>query len=696
MSSIDRRTVLKLVTGGAAAAAMPWNPARAGSRVAADAGKAVAQDEELAIVFDQRLHTRLARRGEFATDWQPSESLLLGESSVDDFAFAGARRRALRDPRHGKGQATVVSGLAANGIEKQVEVQFFQRYPGLAVLKTRYRNTGDAPLEIAGWRAAAHELEQRPGGFWTFSGASHTDRRDWVQPLAEGFEQRNYLGMDSSDYGGGTPVANIWRRDLGLAVGHLETVPKIMSMPVRRTAGGAAIALEAERPMTLAPGQSLDTERCFVRLHSGDHFSTLQAYRTWMAAEGLEGPEVPESAFAPVWCAWGYERDYTADQVLGTLPKVRELGFEWVVLDDGWQTNEGDWAINLDKYPGGEDDMRAFTAEIRRQGLRPRLWIAPLAADPGSEILFKRPDMLLLDQDGGFQKVTWWNSLTQCPAYQPVVDYYVALVKKIIGDWGFEGLKIDGHHLNAVAPCHNPAHNHAYPEESCEQMGAFWSAIHRAAREANPEAVVELCPCGTAFAFHSLPGTDQFPSSDPLSSWQIRHKGKTFKALAGDRSSYAGDHVELSDNGDDWATTVGIGAVVSTKFTWPRDIENPKLTPPPGGLLLQGARETEWRKWVDLYREHMLPKGEYLGDLYDIGFDRPEAHAIRKDGALYYTFYADEWSGPVELRGLPRGRHRVRDLYNGTDLGVVDGSAARIDVAFKRFVFLQVTPEARA
>ncbi len=38
----------------------------------------------------------------------------------------------------------------------------------------------------------------------------------------------------------------------------------------------------------------------------------------------------------------------------------------------------------------------------------------------------------------------------------------------------------------------------------------------------------------------------------------------------------------------------------------------------------------------------MLSRGEYLGDLYDIGFDRPEAHAIRKAGSMYYAFYAPD------------------------------------------------------
>jgi alpha-galactosidase len=265
-------------------------------------------------------------------------------------------------------------------------------------------------------------------------------------------------------------------------------------------------------------------------------------------------------------------------------------------------------------------------------------------------------------------------------------------VTKAIGDWGFEGIKLDGQHLNAVAPCHNPAHKHASPEDSVDGLADFWMAIHKAAHDANPDAVVELCPCGTAFAFHNLPATDQYPSSDPLSSWQVRTKGKSMKALMGSGSSFAGDHVELSDGGDDFASSVGIGAVVSTKFTWPKDTDKPTDTLPPGGFVLTPEKEALWRKWVGLYKQHMLPKGEYLGGLYDIGFDRPEAHAISKDGAMYYAFYANDFSGQVELRGLGEGRHRVRDLFNDVDLGEVDAGANTLDVEFQRFVLLQATP----
>ncbi len=44
---------------------------------------------------------------------------------------------------------------------------------------------------------------------------------------------------------------------------------------------------------------------------------------------------------------------------------------------------------------------------------------------------------------------------------------------------------------------------------------------------------MELCPCGTAYSFFNFRAFNQAPASDPESSWQVRHKGKTLKALMG-------------------------------------------------------------------------------------------------------------------------------------------------------------------
>src|SRR3546814_20826020 len=166
--------------------------------------------------------------------YQPSESLLLADGAVDDFAIPGHHEQPVSDARHGPGRQSITTGLSGRHLEKEVAVTFFDNLPGMAVLQTRYRNLGSTAVPVAGWRNVAHELAEAPGGFLSFSGTTHTDRRDWVQPMAAGFDQRNTLAIDSSDYGGGTPVATIWRRDVGQAVGTREPVGRPPDLPGRQ------------------------------------------------------------------------------------------------------------------------------------------------------------------------------------------------------------------------------------------------------------------------------------------------------------------------------------------------------------------------------------------------------------------------------------------------------------------------------
>ncbi|WP_208276793.1 glycoside hydrolase family 36 protein [Massilia oculi] len=688
-----RRTLLQWLAGSAVATGMG---AGAGVAVAAPQGKNVARigDAALGLEFDGQMKSRLlARKGSAATavtGFHASERLrVTGGRWIDSFAL-GAQAVDRVDGPHGAGVRHRLTGVSKEGVEKTVLVTFYERHPGLALLRVSYRNNGQTALPVEAWSNNGYTLlpaRRAPGrGFWTFSGSSHADRRDWVQPLKDGFDQRNFMGMNSSDYGGGTPVADVWQPEHGIAVGHLDTVPRLVALPVRQVKAGAALAIEFEQAVVLQPGQELTTLDTFVTVHTGDYFAALDRYRLVMAERGLAAPQAGEESYEPIWCAWGYERDFTIPLMTGTLAKAKELGLEWAVLDDGWQTNEGDWKIDRKKFARGEEDMKKLVDDIHGAGLKARLWLAPLAADPGTDLLHQHTDQLLLDENGAPQFVTWWNALTLCPAYEPVIEQTRALVRKIIGEWGYEGLKLDGQHLNGVAPCHNPAHNHARPEESFEKLQDFWKMVYDTAREINPKAVVEFCPCGTSYAFHTLPYTNQAPSSDPLSSWQVRHKGKTLKALMGPTAAYAGDHVELSDGGDDFASSVGIGAVVSTKFTWPED---PK---PKDSYLLTAVKEAKWRKWIGIYKDKMLPKGQYRGELYDIGFDKPETHAVEKDGRLYFAFYAKEWSGQVELRGLKEGRYRVRDYVEDRDLGEVSASSNKLKIGFEQALLIEAIP----
>lgn len=684
-----RRAFLQWLGAAPLATQLPLAQAQAQGR-----GHVRVQDAALSLQFDDQLRCRivslLGRQPVELTGFDASEHLVVQGKPVVRFALQRAEPVEAAATPFGAGQALRLTGRSADGLEKRVTITLLDEHPGVALLDVSYANTGARPVAVDAWVNAAHRLAAAPrhaGGWWTYSGASHADRRDWVQPVKRGFEQRNFMGMNASDYGGGTPVVDVWRRDVGLAVGHLALRPQLVALPVKASGDQVDIALRGDEPQTLAPGATLATPPSFIAVHRGDFFVPLDRYRRLMAAQGLAAPEAPQSAYEAQWCAWGYERDFSLDYVRATLPKVQELGFKWAVLDDGWQVKTGDWTPDLAKFPRGAEDMKALVADIHARGMKARLWIAPLAVAPGSDELHDHTDLLLLDRDGAVQDVTWWNAFYLCPAYEKTQARLAATIQMIIGDWGFDGLKVDGQHLNGVAPCFNPKHKHARPEESVEAVSTFYKVMHDTAHAANPEAVVEVCPCGTSYAFHNMPFMDQAPSSDPLSSWQVRHKGKTLKALMGPWSAYAGDHVELSTGGQDFASSVGIGAVVASKFTWPVD---PK---PKDSFLLTPEREQHWRRWVDLYNKQRLAEGRYRGELYDLGFDKPETHVVERSGALHYAFYAERWDGPVTLRGLSAGKWTVRDSLSGQALGTVTADKPTLPVRFTHSLLIEARPE---
>jgi alpha-galactosidase len=404
-----------------------------------------------------------------------------------------------------------------------------------------------------------------------------------------------------------------------------------------------------------------------------------------MVAQGVHFDASPENAFGPIWCAWGYGRKMKPDQLFGALPIVKKLGFTWVTLDDGWQTAQGDWFLQPQKYPNGDADMRALVDKIHAEGFKAQLWWAPLTADPGTELVTKHPDWLLLNADGSKQKISYWNSWYLCPAHPDVVAYHEAIVRKALKEWGFDGLKLDGQHMNGAPPCYNPAHKHARPEEAVEGMPKFFKAIYDTAREVKPDALVEFCPCGTAYSFFTLPYMNMSVASDPRSAWQVRTKGKTLKALEGDSVAYFGDHVDMVK--DDFASTVGLGGVIGTNFTWPEGSAERKRND------LTAAREKDFEKWIAIYNDKMLSRGEYEGTLYDIGFDRPETHAVRKNGSMFYAFFAPEWNGKISLRGLSDRTYRITDYVDGKDLGTVHGPVATMNVQFEKHLLLQAKPE---
>ena len=583
------------------------------------------------------------------------------------------------------GDRLLSGGKTVKGITVNEDCTNPEGFPGLTVRELVFVNTSGKTVKVDAVESSVISVEGPE--VWTFQPSSTEERKDWVFPVEKGFYQRNFLGMNNSDYGGGIPMVSLWTADKNVSVGLAEDRLKLASMPVTRKGNTtwALIRQDFEEPVVLEPGDSLRALRQFVLESEGDFFKPLRTFSNYMKETfGYKAPVSPADAFESVWCAWGYERDFTVDEVIGTLPKVVELGFKWVDVDDGFQICEGDWEAN-DRI--GPDGMRRMTDAIHAAGLKAKIWWAPLAADYESELATKHPEMLLVQKDGTHENITYWDSWYLSPVNPHTQAYTRDLIDMFLVKWGFDGFKLDGQHLNLCAPDYNPESGLAYPEEASERMPEFFKDLMERAQLDKPGAVVQLCPCGDAFNFFNTPYINQAVASDPTSSAQVRMKRKAFAAMCPDLAYYA-DHVELTDGGMDFASQIGVGGVIGSKFTWPG--MNPTAHHGKDNILTP-EKEAALRKWVAIYNSKMLSRGEYLG-LYSYGFDKPETHVIAKDGAMYYAFYAPKWDGqPIELRGLEARKYTVTE-YTADDVKSyeIDGENPIINPIFEGNYLIEV------
>jgi alpha-galactosidase len=626
-----------------------------------------------------------------------------------------------------KGKRIEVTGKnSPSGLQESLVVELYDDYPNVALISASIRNAGDTAVKIDAidldrhrFNASMADFTAKPHQMWSFNGASIEWGKENIFPIPEKLSQQNQMGSmvevkgDLGRVGGGIPVEAFWTRTVGEAIGHVETLPLVLSIPVEtQGADPVATSVHLAADSALQPGDVYRTPQTFIAVYAGDYYEPLRMYSDVIDGEGLKKATSNAEDYAVSWCGWGYLANVTPAQMLGTIPKLKELGIHWATLDDRWFNNYGDWKPRSDTFPG--DEIQKMVQQFHSQGIKVQLWWLPLAVEDGgpgyeshsygiSEVVKEHPDWLVLDKNGKPARMTR-NLATLCPAVPEVREYYRQLTQKFIHDWDFDGHKLDN--IYSVPACYNPKHHHKSPNDSVYDMGEIYKTIFETTRALKPESVTQSCPCGTPPSIAWLRYIDQAVTADPVGSAQVRERVKMYKALLGPNAAVYGDHVELTrivnpngderDIGSDFASTVGTGGVVGTKFAWPD--YGPKLK----DVYLSTQKEDYWKKWIGLYNEKMLSRGTFL-NLYVYGYDAPEGYAIAKDGAMYYAFFSNSWaskknqragwSGEIELRGLAPGSYQVVDYVNGKDLGSVTAPNAKLQTEFADNLMIEVTKQ---
>ncbi|MEP7105001.1 MAG: alpha-galactosidase [Chloroflexota bacterium] len=104
-------------------------------------------------------------------------------------------------------------------------------------------------------------------------------------------------------------------------------------------------------------------------------------------------PGLPPSAVPRGWLSWYHYGPWiSASEVLENSEilshdDLRSLGYEVILVDDGWQQAYGDWQPNS-KFPGG---LAALAVDLAARGQALGVWTAPFLVSAGSDLAARAP-----------------------------------------------------------------------------------------------------------------------------------------------------------------------------------------------------------------------------------------------------------------------------------------------------------------
>ena len=169
---------------------------------------------------------------------------------------------------------------------------------------------------------------------------------------------------------------------------------------------------------------------------------TIQDGVKWMMEEkGLHALEAPEAAFEPLYSTWyQFHQNVTDKAVAEECKLAAELGMKTVILDDGWQTEDGnrgyafcgDWKPTPKKFP----DMASHVAAVQKLGMKYMIWYSVPYVGFNSEAYAKFEGKYLYNEHG-------MGCSVLDPRFPEVREHLVNLYVNALKDWNLDGFKLD-------------------------------------------------------------------------------------------------------------------------------------------------------------------------------------------------------------------------------------------------------------
>ena len=148
------------------------------------------------------------------------------------------------------------------------------------------------------------------------------------------------------------------------------------------------------------------------------------------------------------WCSW-YEFYLKIDEEkikrnLKSIEQLKDdLPLDLVQIDDGFESQVGDWLGFKKTFPGG---VKPIAKAIHKSGMTAGLWLAPFIIHRQSKLMRENPKLVLRNRNGlsVFSGFNWNSFTTALDLTKPAAIKYVrSIIQSATKGWGFDYLKLD-------------------------------------------------------------------------------------------------------------------------------------------------------------------------------------------------------------------------------------------------------------
>jgi len=170
------------------------------------------------------------------------------------------------------------------------------------------------------------------------------------------------------------------------------------------------------------------------------YYRALAGVADWWAGQPQHEPApVPEDARVPMYSTWySFHQNLDVEEVLAELEIASRMGYEAVIVDDGWQTldSQRGYRFTGDWEPERIPDMKGFVDRVHDLGMKFLLWYSvPLVGEQAQNFArFEGKYLRHWESQGAW---------VLDPRYPEVREFIIDTYVTAMREWGLDGFKLD-------------------------------------------------------------------------------------------------------------------------------------------------------------------------------------------------------------------------------------------------------------